>query len=507
MQIPFDPIAFFCVLLISGLIGYVTIWHGWVLSRHIFFKRKTDCRLIVFVFDRGILSDCSDITCRLIDNIQCHQTVWSDVRAVLAKKIADLPVSLTGADHAFQRFPQSYVHNAPYAQFETWGPITRVTVKGWDLSQDAAISAALQYSTQPDLRYLNTEFPIWKMNLSGELVWSNDTYDQLYKRSNVTKPKSELFTVPVNLPEKGKFFSSIATSVSEQKCLFEIHHCNHGESVIFFGFDASALEESESNRRNIVQTLSKTFAQLSVAIAIFDQNKRLVLFNPALIDLFGFAPYFLMRKPNIQEFFDHMREHRMMPEPRQYTEWRQQIASLIASAEDGSYSERWHIAEGVIYSVTGMPHPDGAIELLFEDISREVGSARRFRAQAEKTQAVLDHLPEAHIVFKPSGDISGCNQAFREMWKVDPNSSFADFSYRDVFLVWTQAFSNPEILDRISAFQNANGPRMPWLELVTGPQGQRLIMDVIPLPDQETLIRFSLVLDMPETTMKKLTAT
>ncbi|MAJ04508.1 MAG: hypothetical protein CMH03_07285, partial [Marinovum sp.] len=49
-------------------------------------------------------------------------------------------------------------------------------------------------------------------------------------------------------------------------------------------------------------TLGKTFAEMSVGLAVFDQNHRLVLFNPALIDLTLLGADFLSERPILIHF-------------------------------------------------------------------------------------------------------------------------------------------------------------------------------------------------------------
>ncbi|MDQ7070109.1 MAG: hypothetical protein Q9M48_05105 [Rhodobacterales bacterium] len=46
-------------------------------------------------------------------------------------------------------------------------------------------------------------------------------------------------------------------------------------------------------------------------------------------------------RPNLLSFFDRLRDNRMMPEPKNYSSWREQIADLVAAATDGRYFETW----------------------------------------------------------------------------------------------------------------------------------------------------------------------
>ncbi len=128
--------------------------------------------------------------------------------------------------------------------------------------------------------------------------------------------------------------------------------------------DINAVISAEIAQRNFVQTLAKTFAQLSTGLAIFDRNSQLALFNPALVDLSALPIEFLSARPDLLSFFDRLCDSRVMPEPKNYNSWRQEIADVIAAATDGSYQETWSLDTGQTYRVSGRPHPDGAIAFL-----------------------------------------------------------------------------------------------------------------------------------------------
>ena len=102
-------------------------------------------------------------------------------------------------------------------------------------------------------------------------------------------------------------------------------------------------------------------------------------------------------------FFDQLRESRRMPEPKNYKNWRQEIAEVIAAATDGRYQETWSLENGKTYSIRGRPHPDGATAFLIEDITAEVTLTRNFRAELEQSQSLLDKLEDGFAVFSASG--------------------------------------------------------------------------------------------------------
>ena len=97
--------------------------------------------------------------------------------------------------------------------------------------------------------------------------------------------------------------------------------------------------KAETALREFVQTLTKTFAHLPIGLAIFDRQRQLALFNPALIDLTTLGPEFLSSRPTLFSFLDNLREARMIPEPRDYPTWRQTMTELEKAASQGHYEE------------------------------------------------------------------------------------------------------------------------------------------------------------------------
>ncbi len=170
---------------------------------------------------------------------------------------------------------------------------------------------------------------------------------------------------------------------------------------------------ARDNQRNFVQTLTKTFAQLSVGLAIFDADRRLVLFNPALHDLTLLPAEFLIARPTLFSFLDRLRDHQMIPEPKDYSSWRDQMGALESAAAEGSYHETWPLPNGQTFRVTGKPHPNGAIAFLLEDISDEVSLTRKFRSQIDISAAVIDNLETAICVFSSSGSLVLANECHR----------------------------------------------------------------------------------------------
>lgn len=213
---------------------------------------------------------------------------------------------------------------------------------------------------------------------------------------------------------------------------FEMLTARQGAGSALYVTEVTGLVRAENAQRKFVQTLTKTFANLTTGLAVFDRNKELALFNPALLDLTALPAAFLTARPHVMSFFDGLRDRQVMPEPRSYPKWRKHILDMIESASDGLYQENWALPSGLTYRITGRPHPDGAVAFLIEDITDEISIKRRFRAQLDLRQLVMDELDEAITVFDSRNLLMFCNQRCADFLGIDPDSSFADFSVADI---------------------------------------------------------------------------
>ena len=165
-----------------------------------------------------------------------------------------------------------------------------------------------------------------------------------------------------------------------------------------------------------MQTMSKTFAQLSTGLAIFDRKRALIHFNPALLDITGLDFETLSLKPDLASFLDTLRGKGFLPEPKNYHDWRDQLAKLESAAEKGSYRDVWEPREGLTYRVSGKPHPDGAIAFLLEDISAETAHARETHAELCLLENALNAVTTPHVIFDGLGAYVRSNPAFQSIW-------------------------------------------------------------------------------------------
>ncbi|MEP6019301.1 MAG: PAS-domain containing protein [Paracoccaceae bacterium] len=337
-------------------------------------------------------------------------------------------------------------------------------------------------------------YPMWYTDSAGDVLWSNDTYAQISERvleqsDDGDGPRAILDLRPTdNTTRRAR--ASVTLKDLSTPSWYDVTATPQPDGVIHHATNIDAVIRAEIAQRNFVQTLAKTFAQLSIGLAIFDRNGQLALFNPALVDLSGLPAVFLSTRPDLLTFFDRLRDNRVMPEPKNYSSWRQEIANMIKAATDGTYQETWSLDSGQTFRVSGRPHPDGAVAFLLEDISAEVSLTRNFRAELELGQSLLDSFQDGLVVFSSAGLLSFCNRSYCDFWKVDSETSFADISINDSVKTWSAESQPSPAWGDIREFVMKTGDRTTWDTWIERKDGVKIFVTVAPIASGATVVRF-----------------
>ena len=359
---------------------------------------------------------------------------------------------------------------------EYWNGLARLTlVQDQDCPTEMIepLTAQAMEHELETLRSLGENSPqlIWKRDAEGVLIWANRAYiemsEALFPASNDGVrpwPPKDVFpdaaVPPGNVPVVE--MHSVAVEGQPKPSWFEVTSLKRGTDFMYFGIDATAVVASREAQQTFVQTLSKTFAQLSVGLAIFDEKRQLVLFNPALADLTALPIDFLISKPTLFAVLDRLRDTQMIPEPKDYADWRSQMIALEKAAKDGTYMETWMLPNGQTFRVTGRPHPNGAVAFLFEDISDEISLARRYRNQIDIHHAVLDKLDLAIAVFSPSGSIVLANATYKALWDASTDTSVTENAFLDELGLWQRYAAPSPVWVKLHQTIDKGAPTSAW---------------------------------------------
>ncbi|KRW95530.1 PAS-domain containing protein [Paracoccus sp. MKU1] len=331
----------------------------------------------------------------------------------------------------------------------------------------------------------------WRQDSQGQVTWANSAYLTLAEAGAQGQtiwplPRiTDLSARPVQPAAPGGA-RRMQIDHDGQSRWYDCHLHEIGGQTVAIALPADAAVRAERSLREFVQTLTKTFADLPIGLAIFDRDRNLQLFNPALIDLTGLATGFLTARPTLYAFLDRLREARMVPEPKDYRSWRNQMNTLEAAASSGHHVEMWSLPGGQTYRVTGRPHPDGAVAFLFEDITSEISLTRKFRADLSLGAEVMDALEDAVAVFAANGELLISNRRYAELWgKAAPGTLEGHVQ------VWTDACGASPGLAALREALNAVLPDEPLRGAMAGPAGGLLSWGLRGLSGARLLLSFA----------------
>ena len=334
-----------------------------------------------------------------------------------------------------------------------------------------------------------TPMLVWRQDEDERITWANAAYLRRAETRNdgvLGWPLPRLLDAPKPVPGAGTATRRAALEDNGIVSWYDCHSHRMGDEVMMFALPADAAVRAERSLREFVQTLTKTFADLPIGLAIFDRDRNLQLFNPALIDLTGLATGFLTARPTLYAFLDRLREARMVPEPKDYRSWRNQMNSLEAAAASGHHVEIWSLPGGQTYRVTGRPHPDGAVAFLFDDITSEISLTRKFRADLSLGAEVLDALEDAVAVFGANGELLTSNRRYAELWDSTQRSTLDDH-----IAGWLAASGQSPGLTALREALNAALPDEPMRGAMAGPSGGLMSWGLRPLSGGRVLVSFA----------------
>ena len=466
----------------------------------------------VFLFQGGVLSDATDSAKDILAQARIGQPDLTSVTAHLSRQFPDLPDRIAALRKV--RDPGAagrsvHVLTTPDGtttlHIDAAHGLIRLTLVVPDApTGDIAQVAAMENDLQA-LRSIAEDAPqlIWKQNPAGHVVWANSAYLRLSDKMSPPGAHSDpLWPATPLLPDLKPVEQDGASVVQRIPVMlpgltepqwYEVTSIKRGLMSVHFAVDASSAMHAENGRQKFIQTLTKTFAHLSIGLAIFDRDRRLVLFNPAFLDLTALPVGFLSARPLVHSVLDRLRDMNMLPEPKNYASWRDQVAALEAAAVRGTYCETWSLPSGQTYRVTGRPHPDGAIAFMFEDISDEILLTRHFRSELETAQGVLDSLDEGIAVFSQAGTLMLSNAIYAETW--GPGAAgLHHIGIFDEMARWQRRSAPSPVFDRLRDGMENPFDRTRWHDTIRLDDGRAMVCRFAPLTGGTTLIGFRPVL-------------
>lgn len=354
------------------------------------------------------------------------------------------------------------------------------------------------------LRSLVTEAPIiaWNRSADGMVNW---TEGQIQTRNSTVTAgqavdlivaRTRMNTQPslVGEPQKSRIEIVVDDGV-DTISLQVIEVVRPNGDRIGFATDAGTAASAERTLTRFVQTMTETFAHLTVGLAIFDRNQTLALFNPALVQLWQLEPAWLARRPSLRDIVDELRSSRRLPELQDFHKWRSELLSLFENTEAADYEELWHLSNGSNIRVLARPHPHGSLAFIFDDVTERMRLEQRYRHSIDLRRVTLDRLNEGIAVFGSNGLLQFINQAFHEVWGTNSETVYAAMHVRQFIPLCQELSQDHDVWKRLHSFVTGEEHRREWEESVTTVAGYVLNARFAPLPDGSTMAVFTNITD------------
>jgi PAS domain-containing protein len=462
---------------------------------------QPDPQATVFVFDGEAMIDATPSARFMLASSVVRGGPWLRLLAKLGPMFPELEARILTLQTEGQFIlPSKHGILPPLVlRGEFIGGLIRLTLINTDTEQrqkgrDSAADSALQEEVSALRNVLsNAPILIWTETLAGDVVWANHAYllraaDLLPPGTDLSWPLPSIFDASAVNPAAKLQRQKLALEGGSQ--WFDLVVVPAGDQRLAYALPSNAAVVAEGSLRDFMQTLTKTFAHLPIGLAIFDKDRVLQLFNPALVDLTTLPPDFLISRPSLTTVLDAMRDRAMIPEPKDYRTWRRQMIKLEEDASSGLYEDTWSLPGGQTYRVIGRPHPNGALAFMFEDISSEMSRTRRYRADLELGQAVIDAVDEAVAVFSQGGQLVMSNFAYTQLWNHDPAVLLSDAGIGTLSAWWRDHTAQSLIWADAVDFVITAGDRSGWEGEARLTDGRLIGCRFRPITGGATLITF-----------------
>lgn len=456
-----------------------------------------------FVFSGNILHQASEAGHQLLRprlEAQPNSTEFEALVAHLKERGYDLGASmerLIGEGVAFRCETPKDDGRIVVVEGKPQGAMSAVVIRDMTQSETRArdLGTALEQLAQERENFamvLDTApFSACQIAPDGQMSWHNDTYARL-----TTDLPANAERLSQTIRDAGQIGSArISLGVEDRTRWFDLLTRSAPDgSTLAFALPADRLVATEDALHRFVTTLTETFAHLSVGLAVFDESRRLHIFNPALSDLTGLKPSWLATRPSMQEVFDRLRERRIMPVQPNFEQFRAALARIEAEAAAGDLSETWILPTGRTFRISGRPHPKNAVALMVEDISDNVTLERQFRSEIKLGLSALDCVTEALAIFDLDGRMTFANRAFAGLWGLPPDWPDEGLTIQ---LLATHCSARTEaspFWGQLRDFATAGEDRKGWkanVRLLGGDAADHaMAAKVEPMPNGSTLVVF-----------------
>ncbi len=352
----------------------------------------------------------------------------------------------------------------------------------------------------------NLPIYIWQKNKDLKLTYCNKPYADALESTKESAIKNNLRLIPQS---KNSVYIDHSLYLTKPKKLTEHIIINGSRRLIsieetpFLGkekstgiaIDITEREELEKSYKNYKKQTEDTLNNISVPVAVFDENSILIFANEALINLFSIEKLDISENCKFADIIDYILSNNSLLMTEDIAKYKEITKDLFQTIIE-PYHTNLQLANGKIFNVNITPNQAGGLIFVFEDVSDRITLERKLNSISSIQGEILNYLSEGVVVFGSDNKIKIANQFLAKLLQLPENQDFKELHISDYFKSAKNIFGSKEEFEFwISKLINKIAKRSEFSETLNLQSGQFIKYEYIPLPEGFNLIRFSEITD------------
>lgn len=263
---------------------------------------------------------------------------------------------------------------------------------------------------------------IWSRQNDGQVTWSNAEAQKLFGDSAVDLSTQTLERLGKRAVKRKVLQSTSYSAVQDgRRLILDVIETplKDGSGTLGVAFDITAFAETQLAFDRQIEAHERVLESLTVGIAIFDRDKSLHFYNPALLDILRVDERALQDRPRLPQFLERLRDARALPEVVDWQDFRKRWEGFFVSVLEPAVSLE-HLPDGRTLKQTISPHPQGGIIIALEDVTDSLALEASFNTLVDVQRAILDNLDEGAALFGEDHRLKFFNPAWARLWHFTP---------------------------------------------------------------------------------------
>lgn len=347
------------------------------------------------------------------------------------------------------------------------------------------------------------DMPFWLRGYDGKLRWVNKAYSKAVECEDggaVLREGREFLgtqaraKIATQHAVDAVYQRAISTVINGDRHLYSVTDVAGSTGSAGIAADISDIEAEREEHARVVKSHSETLDQLTTAVAIFDEDKKLRFFNHAFQELWNLEIAFLESAPDNNLVLDRLRSDGKLAEQPEWRRWKESVLSAYRAVEPQEHW--WHLPDRRTVRVVANPHPKGGVTWVFENLTEKMDLESRYNTAVKVQGETLDSLAEGVAVFGPDGRVRLSNPAFANMWNLQ-SEQVKEGTHISAIRAACDSLSREEgpwkeFVASVTGFDDERQERAGKTELVNG---TILTHALIPLPNGQVMMTFVDVTD------------